>query len=240
MIPFYSMYRVAKCAIPPPCVWPLGLTHTIDREKKYRRMGRALAVGRVRPRRRQDHHPRLAIFQPGAQPRLWKAIRISGRFTNTTASHPTRWTASAPASFSSFIRHGERKEHRDRQGIPARGFLAVLHPPPGFQRQRAPANPCLLEPILPDQREASSATYRPLYSLWRSENNPRTGAASQSLLWNLYRRECTPASKKISLLFGLFQYQSDTEGSALARVLYSDGSQDRPVAGIIVPEVMAD
>ena len=54
--------------------------------------------------------------------------------------------------------------------------------------------------------------YSPVYALWRSERNGKTGAASQSLLWNLYRRESTPQSKKFSLLFGLFQYESNTNG----------------------------
>ncbi|MGH7990259.1 MAG: hypothetical protein ACREDS_08750, partial [Limisphaerales bacterium] len=44
-----------------------------------------------------------------------------------------------------------------------------------------------------------------------SENNPKTGASSQSLLWNFYRHDTTATSKKCSLLFGLFQYQSDLE-----------------------------
>jgi hypothetical protein len=53
--------------------------------------------------------------------------------------------------------------------------------------------------------------WSPLWSLWRWENNPQAGATSQSLLWNLYRRDTTPAVKKCSLLFGVFQYQSDSE-----------------------------
>jgi hypothetical protein len=61
--------------------------------------------------------------------------------------------------------------------------------------------------------------YSPLWSVWRSENNPRTGAASQSLLWNLYRHEATPDTKKCSLLFGLFQYHSSPEGKRV-RLFY--------------------
>jgi hypothetical protein len=68
----------------------------------------------------------------------------------------------------------------------------------------------LVEPALPDNRGVER-NWSPLWSLWVSENNPKTGASSQSFLWNLYRHEKTPASKKCSLLFGLFQYQSDTE-----------------------------
>ena len=54
--------------------------------------------------------------------------------------------------------------------------------------------------------------YSLLWSLWRSEKNPKTGASSQSFLWNLYRRDTSPSSKKVSLLFGLFQYQSNPAG----------------------------
>ena len=68
----------------------------------------------------------------------------------------------------------------------------------------------LLEPLLPNSTSVER-NYSPIWSLWRSERNARTGATSQSLLWNLYRRESNPDSRKCSLLFGLFQYQSDSE-----------------------------
>jgi hypothetical protein len=61
--------------------------------------------------------------------------------------------------------------------------------------------------------------YSPLWSVWRQEANPKTGASSQSLLWNLYRRDATRMHKKVSLLFGLFQYQSGPEGGR-ARLFY--------------------
>ncbi|GEM_PF-108109 len=111
-----------------------------------------------------------------------------------------------------------------------------------------------LEPILPASKSIER-NYSPLWSLWRAETNPETGASSQSFLWNLFRREVVPApvfaapappppppagsgnflsalaglsatgaapggpelppvtpfappTKKISLLFGLFQYES--------------------------------
>ena len=76
----------------------------------------------------------------------------------------------------------------------------------------------LLEPFLPDNKSIER-NYSPLWSVWRSETNPRAGATSQSLLWNLYRREATPDAKKCSLLFGLFQYQSSAEGKRM-RLFY--------------------
>ena len=69
-----------------------------------------------------------------------------------------------------------------------------------------------LEPILPFSRSAERE-YSPVWSLWRAEKNPGAGTASQSLFWNLYRRETGPTTKKVSLLFGLFQYQSSLAGA---------------------------
>jgi len=86
----------------------------------------------------------------------------------------------------------------------------------------------LLEPFLPASKSIDR-NYSPLWSLWRSENNPRAGATSQSLLWNLYRREATPAARKCSLLFGLFQYQSSSEGNRM-RLFYIPLDGARPPA----------
>jgi hypothetical protein len=67
-----------------------------------------------------------------------------------------------------------------------------------------------IESFLPTSKSVER-DLSPVWSLWRSENNVTTGAASQSLLWNLYRHETTPTTKKSSLLFGLFQYSSVAE-----------------------------
>src|SRR6185295_16857548 len=69
-----------------------------------------------------------------------------------------------------------------------------------------------LEPLLPNSKSIDR-NWSPVWSVWRTEQNPKTGHASQSLLWNLYRHETTPTAKKGSLLFGLFQYQSDSDTS---------------------------
>jgi len=69
----------------------------------------------------------------------------------------------------------------------------------------------VLEPLFPNNRTIGRE-YSPLWSLWSAEKNARTGARSQSLLWNLYRHESLGKSKKTSLLFGLFQYQSTADG----------------------------
>jgi hypothetical protein len=76
----------------------------------------------------------------------------------------------------------------------------------------------ILEPILPNNKSIQR-NYSPLWSLWRSQKNGKTGATSQSLLWNFYRRDTTHETKKLSILFGLFKYQSTPDGK-LWRLFY--------------------
>ncbi len=77
----------------------------------------------------------------------------------------------------------------------------------------------LLEPILANNKSIER-NYSPLWSIWRAEKNAKTGAASQSLLWNLYRRQVgADGSRKTSLLLGLFQHRKSSEGTSL-RVFY--------------------
>jgi hypothetical protein len=75
-----------------------------------------------------------------------------------------------------------------------------------------------IESILASNR-GIERNWSPLWSLWRVEKNARNGRVSDSLFWNLYRREAAPGRKKISLLFGLFQYQRDGDDSR-TRIFY--------------------
>jgi hypothetical protein len=68
----------------------------------------------------------------------------------------------------------------------------------------------VVEPLLPTSKSIER-NYSQLWSLWRDERNPRTGASSQSLLWNLYRREVTPIRRRVSLFFGLYQHATDEQ-----------------------------
>lgn len=86
----------------------------------------------------------------------------------------------------------------------------------------------VLEPFLPTSRSIER-NYSPLWSLWRSESNPKTGVSSRSFLWNLYHRERTPDSKKGSLLFGLFQYQTGPDGKHM-RLFYIPTTKKRSEA----------
>jgi len=76
----------------------------------------------------------------------------------------------------------------------------------------------ILEPFLPDNPRIER-NWSPLWALWRAENNPRTGATSRSLLWNLFRRDSAPGHDKVSCLFGLYRYEAKAGGKSL-RLFY--------------------
>ncbi len=71
----------------------------------------------------------------------------------------------------------------------------------------------LLAPLLPTSLDVERI-YSPLWTLWSSETDPNSGVTKSALLWNFFRSERTGNSRKCSLLFGLFHYQSGPEGSS--------------------------
>lgn len=99
--------------------------------------------------------------------------------------------------------------HRDLKGNRRLQVLAVIEP-------FVPENPVV-------ERE-----YAPIYSFWRSEENARTGASSRSLLWNLYREERTPLTRRTSFFFGLWQRESGPEGRRSRLFFVPLGPSPRP------------
>ncbi len=190
--------------------WPFGYTYTDDREKKYREWGApwpviAFARGEGKTMNRVwplFSQARTASLESDFY--LWpvyKVNRIHGEslereririllflYSDLTEANTEAGTAFRRTDLWPLFT--ARREHDGHER------LQIL---------------ALLEPFLPNNKSIER-NYSPLWSLWRSEKNAKTGDTSQSLLWNLYRRETTPASKKCSLLFGLFQYQSGPDG----------------------------
>lgn len=76
----------------------------------------------------------------------------------------------------------------------------------------------ILEPYAPGSHKFER-DYSPLWALWRAEKNARTGAASQSLLWNLYRHQTAPDFRSTSLFFGLYQSEKSDKGKQM-RLFY--------------------
>ena len=69
-----------------------------------------------------------------------------------------------------------------------------------------------VEPIVP-RTESVTRNWSPLWSVWRSEQNPKAGTSSRSFLFNLFRCEHTPTERNHAALFGLIQHRKDSAGN---------------------------
>ncbi len=216
LLPFYSLQR-SPLRDTSTYLWPLGLTHTEDREKKYREWGAPWP---------------FIVFARGEGKTANRVWPLFGRAKNETLQ----------SDFCLWPIYKYNRAHTDALDRERTRILFFLYSDlvernlaTGTALERTDLWPLftarrdhngnerlqifsLLEPFLPNSA-AVERGYSPLWSIWRSEKNAATGAASQSLLWNLYRRDVTPNSKKCSLLFGLFQYQSGPDGNGV-RLFY--------------------
>jgi len=216
LIPFYNYLRSPK-RDSTSYLWPLGVTITDDRERGYHEV---------------DAPWPFIVFAHGEGKTAKRVWPFFGQASNTNLE-------------SDFYLWPLYKYNRMKSGVLDRERTRILlflasdinekNTVTGAAHQRKDFWPLFtwrrdfngstrlqlfapVEPVLAANKSIER-NYSPLWSVWRAEKNPKTGAASQSFLWNLYRCETAPETKKCSLLFGLFQYQSDWE-SRRWRVLF--------------------
>ncbi len=209
LLPFYSQLR-SPHRDSATYLWPF-FTFTDDREKKYREWdlpwpfvvfarGEGKTTDRILPFFSRAHNATLE-----SDSLLWPIYKYDRIRAPLFDRERTRFI---------FFVYSDLREKNLGTGATRRRF--DLWPLVSYKRGYDGAERfqmlALIESFVPDNK-GIERDYAPLWSLWRSEKNARTGVASQSLLWNLYRRETGPKIKKCSLLFGLFQYESSLEGT---------------------------
>jgi hypothetical protein len=207
-LPLYSWLRSPlrdSTTIP----WPIGYTHTDDREKKFREWGAPWP---------------LIIFARGGKyvDRVWP---FYSQATNQFLT--SRWYLWPVYKYNRL-----RSPPLDRERTRILFFLysdaLTRDTDTARSKRRVDLWPLLLstrdlegnrrlqliapmEAFLPGST-GLDRSLSPLWSVWRSEKSTKTGRSSQSLLWNLYRRDAAPESRKVSLLFGSIQYESGPSG----------------------------
>jgi hypothetical protein len=230
LMPFYSYWHSPQ-RISESFLWPLGVTHIIDREKKYEEWqapwplivfahGEGKTTRRVWPFFSQSHNATLT-----SDWYLWPVYKLNRFETESQARERMRILL----FLYSDVRATNKEAQASLRQIDLWPLFTARRDFEGKSRLQLLS---LIEPILPNNRGVEN-NLSPLWSLWRSEKNRKTGATSQSLLWNLYRRDATPEIKKCSLLFGLFQYQSGSTGKRW-RLFYlplgTTADADRPAS----------
>lgn len=208
IIPFY-LHSKSPAREQTSYGWPLGYNVIDDREQKYVEHDVLWPiivnargdkeVTRVFPFYSQAHnHDLESDFY------MWPIYKF-----NRLKSPPLERTRTRILFFLySDINETNASSHSSFHRVDFWPFYTYRKEPNGDKRLQVIA---FLEPFFPNNR-AVTREYSHFWSLWRDEENHKTGATSQSLLWNFYRRDTTPHSKNFSLLFGLFQYQSGAEG----------------------------
>jgi hypothetical protein len=216
LLPFYSYLR-SPLRDSTTYLWPLGLTITDDRARKYHEVGapwplivftrgEGKTVNRVWPFFSRAYNANLESSWL-----LWPLYKYNRIHSRPVDRERTRIM---------FFLYSDRKERNTETGT---AWQRTELWPLFNARRDHDGNERLqilspIEPFVPNSKSIER-NYSPLWSIWRSEKNPRSGASSQSALWNLYRYDSTPESKKCSLLFGLFQYHSGPDGKRV-RVFY--------------------
>ena len=224
-VPFFSVERSPlRDSIGFP--WPLGFRHTEDREKDYREW---------------DAPWPLVVFARGKgkrTDRIWPLYSKASTTVIETGFYAWplyKWNQvhAAPYERESrkvvFYLYSELTERNTDtlQTLHRVSSWPLFTYRKDFRGRERLQILSLLEPFVPTSKSVER-DFSPVWSLWRSEFNPETRASSQSLFWNLYRRERAPTAKKCSLLFGLFQYQTGPDGKRL-RLFYLPVSRTKPV-----------
>jgi len=140
-----------------------------------------------------------------------------------TAFERDRWRSLFILYDDNVVRSRETGEYRRETGIWP--FFHWKHDPSGRERLRVFA---VAENIVRN-REAVERNYSPVWSAYRSERDPAKGSASQSVLWNFFRRDVSTNEVRTSCLFGMVQTTRKTEGDRHWRFLWLPNSNfDRP------------
>ena len=227
LLPFYSIQR-SPLRDSTSYLWPLGYTCTEDREKHYREWalpwplvdfarGEGKTANRVWPLFSQAKTPNLEsdFF-------LWPIYKYNRVHSEALDRGRTRIL---------FFLYSDVIEKNTIAGTSLQRtdlwpLFTARRDHDGNERLQLLAP---IEPFLPSH-PGIERNYSPLWSFWRSEKNRKTGMARQSFLWNLYRRETTPKSRKCSLLFGILHYESGIEGTHWRIFHFPLGKSAQPAA----------
>ena len=209
LLPFFTRLR-SPLRDSTTVLWPL-ITHITEREKKYREwqlFGPVIVFARGEGKTTSRIFPLYSHAQNASQESsfyLWPAYRKK-------SVHGETFERSRMRLFLFLYSDTRQKNLATGKAGRRQDFWPLFTRTLDYNGNDRLQILAPLEPILPFS-DSVEREYSPVWSLWRAEKNPATGAASRSLLWNLYRRDTTPSSKNVSLLFGLFQYQSTLAGA---------------------------
>jgi len=201
VLPFYAWLR-SPARDQSTWLWPL-FTRTEDRRLNYVEWGAPWPVigwanGEGKTARRV--WPFYGDIRAGTSRRnflLWP-VYLHRHMEDTTFDRD-RWRSFFFLFDDILLRSRETGEYRRETGLWP--FFHWMHDPSGRERLRVLA----LGENFVRNRQALDRNYAPLWSLYWSQKDPVRGMASQSVLWNFFRRDVSTNAIRTSTLFGLVQ-----------------------------------
>ena len=214
-------------------LWPLGFTYTEDREKKYREWGAPwplIAFARGEGKTLNRVWP---FFSHGQDANVSKrflplaGLQVQPDHLRPAGPQRTRFLFFLYSDLAS----GTRSAARPCTGGTCGRFslrAATTTATSGSKFWRRSNRFCL-------RNRASNATYSPFWSVWRSERNAQDrGRPASRCSGTCIAVTPRQSTRKCSLLFGLFHYQSGPEGKRW-RLFYvpfgNEAKQRRTPAG---------
>jgi hypothetical protein len=213
LLPFYTSLR-SPARDSTAYIWPFGLTLTDDRAKKYHETdvlwplivyarGEGKTSTRVWPLFGQAHNAELTRnFY------LWPVYKYSRVHSDPLDRERTQLFF----FIYSDVRQKNTETGKQMHRVDFWPFFTHTKDLNGNTSLQVLS---VIEPVL-SKSDSIERDWSHVWSIWRSEHNAATGASSQSLLWNLYRRQtAADGSRKTSFLFGLFQHRKSAEGTVV-------------------------
>lgn len=205
LLPFFSSTRSAgRDSFTAP--WPIGLTVTQDREKKYREFGLpwpflVFARGEGKTASRIWPFFGIASNNKSLTSRFyaWPIYRRRTLETELVEERQTRW---------GFFLFAEKRKTRKDSGTSTirRDLWPLFTWRANSEGGRHLQVLAVLEPFFP-ANETIERHYSPLWAVWRSSQSSDAGERSQSFLWNLWRRETDGEGRRGAVLFGLVRWE---------------------------------
>ncbi len=192
VVPFYS-HTKSGVREQTSYGWPIGYNIIDDRERGYVEHDYFWPVGVFAHGTKQEKR----VFPFFSQAKnsvlesdyyMWPVYKFNRLQTESLERRRTRVLYFLYSNTTETNKSSAQKSHR----VDFWPFYSYHRDVNGDKRWQALA---VLEPFFPNNRTIPRE-YAQIWSLWRAEKNHKTGVASQSLLWNLYRHEEGPEGEK--------------------------------------------
>jgi hypothetical protein len=208
LLPFYTS-QVSTTRVSRSYGFPIGVTHTIDREAKYEEWDAPWPLVEFAKGEGKQTRRVWPFFSEARTPTLESAFYLWPVYKyNRIKSEPLDRERTRVLLF--LYSDVRERNTTNKTTFHRRDFWPLFSWRKGHDGNERLQVLSLLSPILPGYASIERI-YDPVYALYREEHNAKNGDESRSFLWNLYRSEKHGETRRQRALFGLFQREKTAD-----------------------------